>query len=103
MDRDFVQCVGEVPWFGFFIGCLLIGLAIASFIIYFIVSAKWYKNWRRKVRSKPDYYMRKSKRERITDKIGEVLAVIVLGSVALTLGSWIIWGFIRAIMCFMEN
>ena len=107
MDRDFAQCVGEVPWGGFVMGCIIIALGAGIFTIYIINQAQWYRNWqeKRRIQRKSDYgyWERKCKRERITEKVGLLVAILVGGGVVLIFGGWILYGFFMVVKCLFEN
>ena len=52
MDANFVQCVGELPWVGFIVGCILLGITLAWLINRGVTGLVWLQEWRSRRRNK---------------------------------------------------
>jgi len=114
MDANFVQCVGELPWVGFIVGCILLGITLAWLIHRGVTGLVWLQEWRSRRRNKryeraglrqkkrearPGYWERRAKWENIWNTVGKWVGYTLLFGFLGTAGTWMIWGFARVIIC----
>ena len=114
MEFELVECVGKLPWAGFVLGCIALAAAIIfgvqklyGIFLQWLYCSDWWINWR-KERSLKRLYKHANKKPLTCKqlqrrlKIGKLIvkSLTVLAYMALgTLGCWMIWGFIKVIIC----
>ena len=122
MDFEMVECVGTLPWAGFIFGCVALAVVIVVFAAIFAEKLwKWLKQttfgqWcknkkaarkqKRKEKQSAIPYEERRRKEKQIDFTLHVIGIVfkTIGYSALTvLACWMLWGFVRVIICLSQN